>query len=106
MYKKRYMNKMNARRKLCQKVEIEYSQKNNISINILNDDCLKHVFTFLPIADKLRVEKGKYSILYIYIYIYSVFHMLLKINVTFFHVYIYIYIYFYCYSLHTLENSE
>ncbi|XP_032681321.1 F-box/LRR-repeat protein 2-like [Odontomachus brunneus] len=29
----------------------------NASINILNDDCLKHIFQFLPIVDKMRIER-------------------------------------------------
>jgi len=39
--------------------------KDNISIDILNDYCLAHLFKFLPIADRLRSEKGEYSILHI-----------------------------------------
>ncbi|XP_032681292.1 F-box/LRR-repeat protein 2-like isoform X2 [Odontomachus brunneus] len=29
----------------------------NAPINILNDDCLKHIFQFLPIVDKIRIER-------------------------------------------------
>jgi len=47
----------------------EYPEENNISINILNDDCLEHVFKFLPIYDRVRSEKGIRHFIYIYIYI-------------------------------------
>jgi len=46
----------------------EYPKRDNIPINILNDDCLGYVFEFLPIAD-IWSERDEYSILYIYIYI-------------------------------------
>jgi len=35
----------------------EYIQ-NDQSINILNDDCLKHIFQYLPIMDKISIERG------------------------------------------------
>jgi hypothetical protein len=38
----------------------EYSQKNNTSIDVLNNDCLEYIFKFLPIADRMRLEKGEY----------------------------------------------
>lgn len=41
----------------------EYLQNdiNNVSIHILNDDCLRHIFLFLPIVDRVRIERGEYS---------------------------------------------
>ncbi|EZA47801.1 Putative RNA-binding protein EEED8.10, partial [Ooceraea biroi] len=29
----------------------------NVSIHMLNDDCLRHIFLFLPIADRVRIER-------------------------------------------------
>lgn len=29
-------------------------------IENLNDDCLLHIFHYLPIADKIRIERGKF----------------------------------------------
>lgn len=29
-------------------------------INRLNNDCLRHIFNFLPFIDRVRVERGKY----------------------------------------------
>lgn len=29
----------------------------NVSIHILNDDCLSHIFSFLPIIDRVRIER-------------------------------------------------
>lgn len=31
----------------------------DVSIHILNDDCLRHIFLFLPIIDRVRIERGK-----------------------------------------------
>jgi len=41
----------------------KHTQQDNISIDILNDDCSEHIFNFLPIADRLRLERGEYSTL-------------------------------------------
>lgn len=35
----------------------------NVSIHILNDDCLRHIFLFLPIIDRVRIERGKHFII-------------------------------------------
>lgn len=35
----------------------------DVSIHILNDDCLRHIFLFLPIIDRVRIERGKYFII-------------------------------------------
>jgi hypothetical protein len=32
--------------------------QNDQFINILNDDCLKHIFKYLPITDKISIERG------------------------------------------------
>jgi len=58
---------MSRRRILSREIENiqsfhKYSQRNNF-IDILNDDCLEHVFKFLPIMDRLRLGKGECSIL-------------------------------------------
>lgn len=54
----------------------EYFQNDtqNVSIHMLNDDCLRHIFLFLPIIDRVRIEIGEYfvliyilKILYVYI---------------------------------------
>lgn len=39
-----------------------HNDSQNISINILSDDCLRHIFQYLPILDKIRIERGKYLI--------------------------------------------
>jgi len=44
----------------------KYPEKNNISIDILNYDCLRHIFRFLPVVDRLRSERGECSTLHIY----------------------------------------
>lgn len=31
----------------------------DVSIHILNDDCLRHIVLFLPIIDRVRIERGK-----------------------------------------------
>lgn len=31
----------------------------NVSIHMLNDDCLRHIFLFLPIIDRVRIEIGE-----------------------------------------------
>jgi len=55
-----------------------YREENNISIDILTDDCLGHIFKYLSIANRLRsIERGEYSILHRY----SVSHRLLQIDV-------------------------
>jgi len=38
----------------------EYPEMDNISLNILNNDCLEHIFKFLPVVDRMRSERGKY----------------------------------------------
>jgi len=93
----------------CKSENEQYSQKcseeDNISINILNDDCLGHIFKCLPIADRFRSERGEYSTLYIYF----IYHILQDRYRYFFsaHIHIYTYIfYFYYYSLQTLEGGE
>jgi len=42
-----------------------FPEKTDTSIDILNDDCLEHVFKFLPIVDRIRSENGKYSKYYV-----------------------------------------
>ncbi|XP_032667041.1 F-box/LRR-repeat protein 2-like isoform X2 [Odontomachus brunneus] len=37
--------------------EIQVYDFQKVSINILNDDCLKHIFKYLPIIDKMRIER-------------------------------------------------
>lgn len=47
------------------KLSIEYTQEysqeyfKNAPIHMLNDDCLIHIFKFLLIADRVRIERGK-----------------------------------------------
>lgn len=47
------------------KPDIEYTQEytqdyfRNAPIHMLNDDCLIHIFQFLLIADRVRIERGK-----------------------------------------------
>jgi len=31
----------------------------NVSIHMLNDDCLRHIFLFLPIIDRVHIERGE-----------------------------------------------
>jgi len=58
-----HQNVMNMGEEMCSKNEESqiYPDEDNITINILNDDCLAHMFSFLPIADRLRSERGEYS---------------------------------------------
>jgi len=81
----------------------KYLQEDNISIDILND-CLEHILKFLPIADRLCLERGEYS-LCTSLHMYFASHTLLKIDIVFFGSCTYIYIFYY-YSLQTLECSE
>jgi len=38
----------------------EYPEMDNISLDILNNDCLEHIFKFLPVVDRMRSERGEY----------------------------------------------
>ncbi|OXU20787.1 hypothetical protein TSAR_007287 [Trichomalopsis sarcophagae] len=38
-------------------IRVSNTRHSKISIHFLNDDCLIHVFQFLPIADRIRVER-------------------------------------------------
>jgi len=64
---------MSTEERICLEGEIEqkYAQKcyqeNNISIDILDDYSLHHVFKFLYIRDRMRLEMGEYLSLYIYL---------------------------------------
>lgn len=34
-------------------------EENNVSpISTVNDYCLKHIFTFLPMIDRIRIQRG------------------------------------------------
>ncbi|KAF3426545.1 hypothetical protein E2986_06903 [Frieseomelitta varia] len=48
------------RKKKCNIVSDEDWRENEISIQKLNDDCLMHIFCYLPIMDRIRLERGKY----------------------------------------------
>lgn len=39
--------------------EYPRNDTDRVSIHTLNDDCLRHVFLFLPIVDRVRVEIGE-----------------------------------------------
>jgi len=78
-----------------------YPQENNISIDILNNDCLGYIFKCLPIADRLRSQMGEYST-YVLCFLQTP-----QDRYRYFFAYIYIYIVYFCYySLQTLEGSE
>lgn len=51
----------------------------NVSIHILNNDCLSHIFLFLPIIDRVRIERGKYFI--ILMLISSILHLLFLLSI-------------------------
>lgn len=59
------LNKI-SEKKMNEQYAQEYLQNdiNSISIHILNDDCLRHIFIFLPIFDRVRIERGEYSQMY------------------------------------------
>lgn len=50
------------RKKICHKEEQETVTEDlinhNSTIEILNDDCLLHIFEYLPISDRIRLERG------------------------------------------------
>ena len=39
-----------------------YTVDNTVPIHRLNDDCLMHVFLYLPVIDRVKIERGKRSI--------------------------------------------
>ncbi|XP_043512255.1 uncharacterized protein LOC122529848 [Frieseomelitta varia] len=45
------------RKKKCNIVSDEDWRENEISIQKLNDDCLMHIFCYLPIMDRIRLER-------------------------------------------------
>jgi len=68
MYKQKFIKILNmstekiiSRESVNKQYFENYPEGDNSSINILNDDCLAYVFKFLPIADRLRSERGEYS---------------------------------------------
>jgi len=68
-----------------------YPEENSNSINILNDDCLGHIFKFLDTAERVRLERGEYSTLHLYCISYR----FRKIHIVIFystHAYVYTYI--------------
>ena len=36
-----------------------YASGNEVTIHHLNDDCLMHIFLYLPIIDRIKIERGK-----------------------------------------------
>ncbi|XP_067209749.1 F-box/LRR-repeat protein 2 isoform X1 [Linepithema humile] len=48
-----------SEKKVNEQCTQEYLQNdtNRVSIHILNDDCLRHIFLFLPILDRVRIER-------------------------------------------------
>ena len=58
-----------------QNLDIEYydSEFANDGISMLNEDCLIRIFEFLPIADRVRVERGNENLLTYYKIIYKQF---------------------------------
>jgi len=88
MYKRKYKNAVNIRnarktinRRISENKQYSetYPEQNNISIEILNDDCLGHIFKFLPAVDRLQAEKGEYSTLDIYSVCYRLFKIIIVI---------------------------
>lgn len=57
-------NKISERKVATEQYVHKYLQNDteNVSIHMLNDDCLRHIFLFLPIIDRVRIEIGKYFV--------------------------------------------
>lgn len=36
----------------------EHVEVHEMEINMLNDDCLMHIIEYLPVADRVRIERG------------------------------------------------
>jgi hypothetical protein len=41
-----------------QKISTNYILNDDADIHKLNDDCLMHIFMFLPIVDRIQIERG------------------------------------------------
>jgi len=54
-------NKTSERKVTTEQYVHKYLQNDteNVSIHMLNDDCLRHIFLFLPIVDRVRIEIGE-----------------------------------------------
>ncbi|XP_011707840.1 PREDICTED: putative RNA-binding protein EEED8.10 isoform X2 [Wasmannia auropunctata] len=52
------LNKTSERKATMEQYDQKYLQNDNesVSIHILNDDCLRHIFLFLPIVERVRIE--------------------------------------------------
>lgn len=57
-------NKISERKIATEQYVHKYLQNDieNVSIHMLNDDCLRHIFLFLPIIDRVRIEIGEYFV--------------------------------------------
>lgn len=55
-------NKLSEKKLTVEQCGHKYLQNDteNVSIHMLNDDCLRHIFLFLPIIDRVRIETGEY----------------------------------------------
>ena len=49
----------------CEKAAADDEVTGECFINMLNDDCLRHVFSFLNKTERVRIERGKIAIFYI-----------------------------------------
>jgi len=57
-------NKASERRIANEQYSHKFLQNDteSVSIHMLNDDCLRHMFLFLPIVDRVRIEIGIYFV--------------------------------------------
>ena len=42
-------------------IKMDIMDKDLLDIEILNDDCLLHIFRYLPLKDKLNIPAGLYT---------------------------------------------